>query len=120
MSSMFGAPDALLHIGSLMSKVVTNPAEANPIPYFFEWFGELGYFCARVFRAALKPPYEWRELVRQLDEVGSKSALLVLLAGAATGVVIALQTRDSLVRFGAKSSLPAVIILSIITETGPL
>ena len=42
------------------------------------------------------------------------------MAGAATGLVIALQTRDSLIRFGAKSMLPAVIVFSIIKESGPI
>src|SRR5207302_10608769 len=74
-----------------------------------EWFGELGMFCGRMFRAALVPPYEIRELIRQLDTVGAKSLPLVALAGAATGVVLSLETRDSLTRFGAKSFLPAVI-----------
>jgi hypothetical protein len=46
-----------------------------------EWFGELGIFCVRLARAAVTPPYEIREFVRQLDEVGSKSMLLVALAG---------------------------------------
>src|SRR5580698_7555373 len=87
---------------------------------FFEWFGELGMFCARLARAALTPPYEIRELARQCDEVGSKSLPLVALAGAATGVVLSLQTRDSLIHFGAKSLLPAVIIYSVIKETGPV
>lgn len=87
---------------------------------FFEWFGELGLFCGRVVRAALTPPYEGRELIRQMDEVGSKSLPLVALAGAAIGVVLSLQTRDSLIRFGAKSLLPAVVIISIIKETGPI
>jgi len=45
---------------------------------------------------------------------------LVALAGAATGVVLSLQTRDSLVRFGAKAFLPAVIVFSIIKESGPI
>src|SRR5437870_607357 len=84
----------------------------------FEWFGELGFFCARLFRAALVPPYEFGELLRQCDEIGSKSLPLVALAGAATGVVLSLQTRDSLIRFGAKSFLPAVIVFSIIKESG--
>lgn len=70
--------------------------------------------------AAVTPPYEGRELVRQLDEIGSKSLPLVALAGAATGVVLSLETRDSLVRFGAKSTLPAIIVMSIIRETGPI
>src|SRR5713226_8510382 len=83
-------------------------------------FGELGLFCARLFRAALAPPHEWRELIRQCDEIGSKSLGLVALAGAATGVVLSLETRDSLIRFGAKSMLPAVIVFSIIKESGPV
>ena len=44
---------------------------------FFEWFGELGLFGARLARAAVKPPYEFQESVRQMDEVGSKSLPLV-------------------------------------------
>ena len=86
----------------------------------FEWFGELGIFTARLVRAALTPPYEIREFIRQCDEIGSKSVPLVALAGAATGVVLSLQTRDSLTHFGAKSLLPAVIFYSVIKESGPV
>jgi phospholipid/cholesterol/gamma-HCH transport system permease protein len=86
----------------------------------FEWFGDLLLFCARLFRSVLSPPYEFKELLRQCDEIGSKSLPLVALAGAATGVVLSLQTRDSLVRFGAKSFLPAVIVFSIVKESGPI
>ncbi len=45
---------------------------------------------------------------------------LVALAGSAIGVVLALQTRDSLARFGAKSLLPSVIIYSLVKEMGPV
>jgi len=95
-------------------------AGLQPLRAFFEWFGELGFFCARVARAAVTPPYEVRELIRQCDEVGSKSALLIAVAGAAIGVVLSLETRNSLIQFGAESMLPAVIIVSIIRETGPI
>jgi phospholipid/cholesterol/gamma-HCH transport system permease protein len=87
---------------------------------FLEWFGELGIFCGRVALAAVTPPYEFRELIRQMDEVGSKSLPVVALAGAATGVVISLQTRESLITFGAKSLLPSVIIFSLLRESGPV
>jgi phospholipid/cholesterol/gamma-HCH transport system permease protein len=87
---------------------------------FFEWFGALGIFCARLARAALSPPFEGRELLRQMDAIGAKSLPLVALAGAATGVVLSMQTRDSLTRFGAKSLLPAVIVFSLLKETGPI
>jgi len=87
---------------------------------FFEWVGELGLFTWRLIVRVVSPPYELQELVRQCDSVGTRSLLLVALAGAATGVVISLQTRDSLVRFGAKSFLPAVLIFSIVKESGPI
>jgi phospholipid/cholesterol/gamma-HCH transport system permease protein len=66
------------------------------------------------------PPFEFRELFRQLDEIGSKSLPLVALAGAATGIVLSLEARYSLTRFGAKSLLPAAIVFSVIHETGPI
>jgi len=87
---------------------------------FFEWFGNLGIFFWQVLRAAVTPPYEWRELIRQLDEVGSKSLPLVALAGAAIGAVLSMEARTSLTRFGAKSILPSAIAYSIILEMGPI
>ena len=91
----------------------------NLLTSLFEWFGELGIFCVRLARAAISPPYELAELIRQCDEVGSKSLPLVALAGAATGVVLSMQTRDGLIRFGANALIPAVLIFSIIKESGP-
>jgi phospholipid/cholesterol/gamma-HCH transport system permease protein len=85
-----------------------------------EWFGNLGLFVWRAFRCMILPPYEVSEFLRQLDSIGSKSAGLVSLAGAATGFVISMQTRDSLTRFGAVSMLPAVIVFSLLKETGPI
>jgi phospholipid/cholesterol/gamma-HCH transport system permease protein len=86
----------------------------------FEWLGELALLTARTARAAIRPPYEVRELLRHMDEVGSKSAPLVAVAGAAIGVVLTLETRNSLVSFGAESALPAIITISVIRETGPI
>jgi phospholipid/cholesterol/gamma-HCH transport system permease protein len=87
---------------------------------FFEWFGELGIFTWQVMRAAVTPPFEWRELFRQLDDVGSKSLPLVALAGSAIGVVLSMEASSSLTRFGAKSLLPSAIVYSVIEEMGPI
>jgi ABC-type transporter Mla maintaining outer membrane lipid asymmetry permease subunit MlaE len=67
---------------------------------FFEWFGDIGVFSWQVFRAAVTPPFELHELFLQLDEVGSKSLPLAALAGAAVGVVLSMESRYSLTRFG--------------------
>jgi phospholipid/cholesterol/gamma-HCH transport system permease protein len=92
----------------------------NLVLGFLEWFGGIGEFCVHMLKSAATPPYEGRELLRQMDEIGAKSFPLVALAGAAIGVVLSLHTRDSLIHFGAESILPALIILSLIKETGPI
>jgi phospholipid/cholesterol/gamma-HCH transport system permease protein len=86
---------------------------------FFEWFGNLAIFSGKVFWAAVTPPYEWRELIRQLDEVGSQSLPLVALAGAAVGAVLSMEVRSSMARFGATSILPTAVVYSVIQEMGP-
>jgi phospholipid/cholesterol/gamma-HCH transport system permease protein len=93
---------------------------SSPVNHFLEWFGELGLFVGKVLHAAVRRPIEGRELLRQLDEIGSKSLPVVALAGAAIGFVLSLESRSSLVRFGAKSMLPAALVYSIIHETGPI
>jgi phospholipid/cholesterol/gamma-HCH transport system permease protein len=87
---------------------------------FFEWFGSLGIFAWQVLRAAVTPPYEWSELIHQLDEVGSKSFPLVALAGAAIGVIISLEARYSLSRFGAKSMFPVTLVYTVIQVMAPI
>jgi phospholipid/cholesterol/gamma-HCH transport system permease protein len=102
--------------------MIPNAASAlfRMVNEFLEWFGNLGIFFWQVVRAAATGPFEFRELYRQLDELGAKSLPLVALAGAAIGVVLSLETRSSLSRFGAKSLLPAAVIFSVIQETGPI
>jgi phospholipid/cholesterol/gamma-HCH transport system permease protein len=95
-------------------------ASLRPIYAFLEWFGDLAIFFWRVVRAAVTPPFEFRELFHQLDEIGSMSLPLVAAAGAAIGAVLSLEARYSLTRFGAKSMLPAAIVYSVIHETGPI
>jgi phospholipid/cholesterol/gamma-HCH transport system permease protein len=98
----------------------TPLATIQPAVKLLTWVGEFGKFCWQVARAIFDWPFEGKEFLRQLDSIGSKSLPLVILAGGATGVVLALQTRESLTRFGAKSYLPAVIVYSLIKEMGPI
>jgi phospholipid/cholesterol/gamma-HCH transport system permease protein len=95
-------------------------ANASTLNRSLEWFGDLGTFSWNVIRASVTKPFEFREIVRQLDEIGSKSLPLVACAGAAVGAVLALESRHSLARFGATSMLPAAIVFSVIHEMGPV
>ena len=116
---------AILVLASALSVGWFAPAQnlrnvGSAVNSFFEWFGELGLFCWRLVRAIFSRPFEGRELLRQIDVIGAQSLVLSMLAGAATGVVMSLQTRDSLTRFGAKAILPTVIVFALLKETGPI
>ncbi len=96
------------------------PVRPSVFTGMLEWFGEFGSFLWGVFRAALHPPFEGREFIRQLDEIGARSLPLVALAGSAIGVVLSLEARQSLVRFGAKALLPSAIVFAVVTEMSPI
>ena len=82
--------------------------------------GDLALFAWLAMRRALVPPYEWRMIFVQIEEVGWKSLALVMASGFSVGVVLTFHTRSSLIRFGAESLIPAVQSLSFFIEIGPL
>lgn len=82
--------------------------------------GDAAQFAGRVIVEAVKPPYELRETVRQLFELGCRSVPLIAASGFAVGIVLSMHTRASLARFGAEALIPAGLALALVRETGPL
>ena len=82
--------------------------------------GEAAQFAARVVVEALRPPYEVRETVRHVFELGCRSVPLIATSGFAVGVVLSMHTRASLARFGAEALIPAGLAIALVRETGPL
>ena len=66
------------------------------------------------------PPFEARETIRQIYELGVRSAPLIAVSGLAVGVVLSMHTRASLERFGAEAMIPAGLAMALVRETGPL
>src|SRR5690606_8340190 len=85
-----------------------------------EQIGSFATFVGEFFQRVWRPPFEGRELINQMDEVGSKSFVLVAITGLSIGVVMAMQSRGTLARFGAEAVLPNMLALSIIKEIGPV
>lgn len=77
-------------------------------------------FVMRLFGEVFKPPYEFKEMVRQCYEIGWKSLPLISLTGFITGFVFTNQSRPSLSEFGATSWLPALISIAMIRALAPL
>src|SRR5210317_979395 len=82
--------------------------------------GEMSHFTARFFKEAIKPPFEFKELLRQCYNMGNKSLLLVCITGFIIGLVLTLQTRPTLMEFGAVSWMPSMVGISIVREIGPM
>jgi phospholipid/cholesterol/gamma-HCH transport system permease protein len=82
--------------------------------------GGASLFALKAIRALFSPPFEVRETLRQLFELGFRSAPLIAVSGLAVGVVLSMHTRASLERFGAESMIPAGLALALVRETGPL
>jgi phospholipid/cholesterol/gamma-HCH transport system permease protein len=84
------------------------------------WAGEVGSFGLQALREALRPPFEMKELLRQLYDIGSRSVPLIAAAGFAVGIVMSMHSRSSLERFGAEAMIPTVLALSLAREIAPL
>jgi phospholipid/cholesterol/gamma-HCH transport system permease protein len=82
--------------------------------------GDFALFAGRAAVEVFHPPFELRETLRQVMELGWRSFPLIAASGFAVGVVLSLHTRASLERFGAEALVPMGIGLALIRETGPL
>jgi phospholipid/cholesterol/gamma-HCH transport system permease protein len=82
--------------------------------------GDAARFAGRVIVESVRPPYEFKETLRQLFELGCRSVPLIAASGFAVGVVLSMHTRASLARFGAEALIPAGLAIALVRETGPL
>jgi phospholipid/cholesterol/gamma-HCH transport system permease protein len=87
---------------------------------FFLEVASLTIFTLRFFKEVIKPPYEFNELMKQSFLIGYKSLTLVAITGFIIGLVLTIQSRPTLAKFGSESLLPAMVAVSIIREIGPV
>jgi phospholipid/cholesterol/gamma-HCH transport system permease protein len=87
---------------------------------FFDEVGDMTYFSIRFFREVFTAPFEWKEVLRQCYQMGNRSFVLVGVTGFILGLVFTLQSRPTLLEFGAASWMPSMVSLSIVREIGPV
>ncbi len=92
----------------------------NPVTGFFIEITLLTKFAFRFIRESFRAPHEFREFIRQCYLVGYRSFPLIAITGFIMGLVLTIQSRPTLARFGAESWLPAMVAVSIIREIGPV
>lgn len=82
--------------------------------------GRMGLFLAHALACALTPPWKPGLTLRRLHFLGAQSVPVVLLTGAFTGMVLALQGFYALNRFGSDAFLGPLVAMSLVRELGPV
>lgn len=87
---------------------------------FLHETGDTARFVARFFMELFKQRQEVDEFLRQCFWVGYKSLPLVTTTAFIMGLVLTIQSRPTLVEFGAESLLPAMVSVSLVREISPV
>lgn len=87
---------------------------------FLNETGKLSRFTGRFFRESMKRNQELEEFIRQCFWVGYKSLPLVAITAFIMGLVLTIQSRPTLVEFGAESLLPNMVAVSLVREISPV
>ena len=91
--------------------------------YFINVFEQTGLWFRMLWRtivAAVRPPFELREWVRQMVRLGWDSIPVVFLTSMFTGMVLALQTFNGFQRVHAENFVGSVVALAMLRELSPV
>jgi phospholipid/cholesterol/gamma-HCH transport system permease protein len=87
---------------------------------FLEESGKVMLLFLKTLAFIFRPPFDIRNLLKQIEYVGVKSIPVVLITGGFTGMVLALQSYTGFKRFNAEAFVATVVALSMTRELGPV
>jgi len=82
--------------------------------------GRMLLLLVDTIRWSLYPPFRVDLLFQQMERVGVRSVLVVVLTGVFTGMVLALQSFHATRAFGAETMVGVAVALSMTRELGPV
>lgn len=91
--------------------------------WFLDILKEMGHmtiFFAHAVYIMVVPPYKFKWILKRLRFIGTKSISIILLTGAFTGMVLALQLFYTLRKFSSEGLLGPAVALSLVRELGPV
>ena len=101
----------------LSEKTLAKTEEANN---FLTDVANVFLFIARIFKETFSRDFEFREFFRQCFQLGNKTLPLISVTGIIMGIVLTIQSRPTLINFGAVTMLPGMVAVSLIREMGPV
>lgn len=105
-----------INLNQNLAAMIKNKAFAE----FLTEAGNISAFTGRFFKECFKPRYEFAEFLKQCYFIGYKSLGLVGVTAFIMGLVITMQSRPTLVEFGAEAWLPKMVSVSLIREIAPV
>ncbi len=82
--------------------------------------GRISVFAGAAIGNGFLGPIYWRQMLRQMIEIGFNSLPVVGLTAIFTGMVLALQSYTGFARFEAESAVATIVVLSMVRELGPV
>jgi len=99
---------------------VTAPATRLGALQPLRELGRAGLFLLTLLTRMRWGRTQWTETLRQIYFAGVRSLVIIVIAGFFVGLVLTLQTYDTLSRFGATDAISTVLSLSLFRELGPV
>ena len=110
--------------GEVKSEKQSEESVPNPVTVslklFFTEVAMISLFAVRYVKELFKPPYEFKEVVKQMYLSGYKSLALVGITGFIMGLVLTIQSKPIMSEFGAEAWIPGMVAVSIVREIGPV
>lgn len=99
---------------SLVTRITT------PIFERLDVFGTYVMLTGKTLVWLIRPPYRFGQLLLSMEFIGVQSIFIVALTGTFSGMVLALQTTNSLRQFGAEGVVGSVVAISLTREISPV
>jgi len=95
-------------------------AKKEAVSNIFTDFADVVMFIIHLLKETFSRKFEVREFFQQCFKIGYKTLPLISVTGSIMGLVLTIQSRPVLVRFGAETLLPSMVTVSLIREMGPV
>jgi phospholipid/cholesterol/gamma-HCH transport system permease protein len=92
----------------------------RPVGNFASQFGALWIMFMNTVFWAVRRPFRFANIFKQMEFIGVRSAWVVVATGLTTGMVLALQSYHAFRMFSSESLVGATVALSMTRELGPV
>ncbi|MCK9411331.1 MAG: ABC transporter permease [Prolixibacteraceae bacterium] len=98
----------------------TTISKKKEVSNFLSDFADVLLFINSTIKETFSRNFEFKEFLRQCYQIGNKTLPLISITGIIMGLVLTIQARPSLAKFGADAMLPGMVAVSLIREMGPV